>query len=99
VIYVGELQSLNLEIIKEAISKYLSDLGVPFEDISVVEEKASFTCNKCGFNWGFSDIDPDVREFIHFLPEAVFSFVRCPNCGSRDYDVKSGRLLKIRFEV
>jgi len=99
VVYVGELQSLDLGVIREAVSRYLFDLGVSFEDILVVEEKALFECNRCSFRWSFSSVDPSVRELIHFLPEAIYSFMRCHNCGSRDYSVKSGRVLRVKIEV
>jgi hydrogenase nickel incorporation protein HypA/HybF len=40
---------------------------------------------------GTRGLDPDMRESIHFLPEAGHAFIRCPSCGSPDYAVTSGR--------
>lgn len=100
VVYVGELQSLDLEFVRDSIIKYLQELQVSFDDVRVVEEKALFECGRCGFSWDLSvGVEGNVRELMHFLPEAVFSFIKCPRCGSRDYSVKSGRVLRIKVEV
>jgi len=34
---------------------------------------------------------------LHYMPEIVYAFSRCPKCGSRDFEVKSG--LGVKVEV
>jgi hydrogenase nickel incorporation protein HypA/HybF len=70
------------------------------EDVFVFEEEAaSFRCKICGEEWGFADM-PDVgeeeREAIHFMPEAAHVYMRCPACGSPDFQVERGRGVTIR---
>jgi len=34
---------------------------------------------------------------LHYMPEIVYAFSRCPKCGSKDFEVKSG--LGVKVEV
>ncbi|MFN3805441.1 MAG: hydrogenase/urease maturation nickel metallochaperone HypA [Pyrobaculum sp.] len=97
-IRVGELQRLDLDVVRDSAAMSLASSGIHVGEVVVEEEKAALSCRKCGFTWGLLDMSDDVREMIHFLPEAVFTYFTCPNCGSRDYDVKSGRALKVAIE-
>jgi hydrogenase nickel incorporation protein HypA/HybF len=41
----------------------------------------------------------DVRESIHFLPESIYAYYRCPRCGSIDFEIVKGRgISEIRVE-
>ena len=33
----------------------------------------------------------DVREAIHFVPEIAHTYIKCPKCGSPDFEVVQGR--------
>ena len=35
--------------------------------------------------------DDDAAEAIHFVPELAHAFMRCPDCGSPDFEVAAGR--------
>jgi hydrogenase nickel incorporation protein HypA/HybF len=97
IVSVGELQRLDRELLRNMLIDFLNREGVSFEEVIVDEEPAFFQCNRCGFKWSLGSVELSdyAREAVHFLPEAVYSFVRCPSCGSRDYDVKSGRVVKV----
>ncbi|MEM4169637.1 MAG: hydrogenase maturation nickel metallochaperone HypA, partial [Thermoproteota archaeon] len=47
----------------------------------------------CGFKWFFQkeELDENMLEAIHFLPEVSHAYVKCPNCGSPDFEVTGGR--------
>jgi len=47
----------------------------------------------CSYRWKLlpEELGSDVSEMIHFIPEAIHSFTSCPKCGSRDYEIVSGR--------
>jgi hydrogenase nickel incorporation protein HypA/HybF len=45
---------------------------------------------------GDMDIEDDIKEAIHFLPEAVHAYISCPNCGSFDFEIVGGRGVYIR---
>jgi len=56
-------------------------------------ENAELKCRVCGHKWFFkrNEIDEDVAEAIHFVPEIAHAYIRCPRCGSPDFEVTRGR--------
>ena len=41
-------------------------------------------CRVCGYEWSFDvgRLSEDVREALHFIPEVIHSYTKCPRCGS-----------------
>lgn len=109
----GEIMELELDILRFALEELSK--GTPLEGSRFIfkEEKASFRCNSCGNSWDFKkahDMLPEdlwIREGtdggrespIHFIPDLAQALMRCPNCGSRDFEVESGRGLRIHRVV
>jgi len=100
IVSIGELQRFDRELLRSMLIDFLYRMNIRFEEVIVNEEPALFQCNRCGFKWDLGGIELSdyVKEAIHFLPEAVYSFIKCPSCGSRDYDIKSGRIVKVNVE-
>lgn len=94
-IVLGELQSIDKDILKYAIDELKK--GTVMEDAEVFfeEEKAEFKCLNCNHVWSLDSVrelvNPDIRESIHFIPEVVHAFIKCPKCGSLDYEIIRGR--------
>lgn len=91
-IVVGELQQVELDIFEFA----LSQLKTPeFENtkFNIRISKAQLQCRACGHKWNFEkeNLSRDDAEAIHFLPEVAHAYIRCPNCGSPDFEVTQGR--------
>jgi hydrogenase nickel incorporation protein HypA/HybF len=97
VVSLGELQAVDREVFEFALRELASLYGVEVGRFEVVDEEASFECRSCGFRWRLRDLNlPDeVRESIHFLPEAAYAYVRCPRCGSADFALLSGRGVRL----
>ncbi|MEM1835925.1 MAG: hydrogenase nickel incorporation protein HypA [Sulfolobales archaeon] len=97
VIGLGELQSIDREILELALGETLKLYGLEVVEFEFITEEASFECRSCGFKWKLGDLSlsNEVREAIHFLPEATYAYVKCPKCGSPDYSITSGRGLSI----
>jgi hydrogenase nickel incorporation protein HypA/HybF len=97
VVSLGELQAVDREVFEFALKELTSLYGVEVGRFEVVDEEASFECRSCGFRWRLRDLNlPDeVRESIHFLPEAAYAYVRCPRCGSADFALLSGRGVRL----
>lgn len=97
VVSLGELQAVDREVFEFALKELASLYGVEVGRFEVVDEEASFECRSCGFRWRLRDLNlPDeVRESIHFLPEAAYAYVRCPRCGSADFALLSGRGVRL----
>ncbi len=105
----GEILELNIDIFREAFQDISK--GTPLEGAKLIlrEEKALFRCNSCGAEWDFETADKIlVREFgvmeepvgikespLHFLPDLAKTLLRCPRCGSRDFDLVSGKDLRV----
>lgn len=96
-IRLGRLQSVAPEDIEFWVRELLRERGISVGEISFVEEDVVLRCRRCGHEWKLdpSGVPDTVREYMHFVPETVHAFFRCPKCGSRDYEVVSGRGVSI----
>jgi len=89
---IGELQQVDLEIFKFALSQLLSG-RLKDTKIKIKKTPARLKCRVCGYRWSFSKtrLDESAKEAIHFVPEIAHAFVRCPKCNSPDFEVEQGR--------
>ncbi len=96
-VVVGELQSIDLEVLGEYIRMNLSET-LPGVEYKITTEPPVLRCEQCGYEWrlDMNTLDPDLKEAIHFLPEALHAYVKCPMCGSRDLTVVRGREIRVR---
>jgi len=97
VIGLGELQAVDKEVLEFALNELARESPIRIGKIELVSEEAVFRCRYCSYSWRLKDseIGEDVREAIHFIPEVVHSFLKCPRCGSRDYEIVSGRGIRL----
>ncbi len=91
-IKVGELQQIELDILEFALSqlKTLKFKNVKFRIKTV---KAELKCRVCTHEWIFrkEKINEEVAEAIHFVPEIAHTYIKCPKCGSPDFEILKGR--------
>ncbi|MGB9714069.1 MAG: hydrogenase nickel incorporation protein HypA [Candidatus Bathyarchaeales archaeon] len=89
---VGELQNLELDLLDFAFSQ-LKPEKFKNAKLSVEMEKAEFKCRVCGNTWFFkrNELDSSTSEAIHFLPETAHTYIKCPKCGSPDFEILHGR--------
>ncbi|MCX8185409.1 MAG: hydrogenase nickel incorporation protein HypA [Sulfolobales archaeon] len=97
IIGLGELQAIDREIFEFALSEIFKLYRLEVLEYVLQSEEAEFKCRSCGFSWRLRDLElsDEDREAIHFLPEAVYAYVKCPKCGSLDYYITKGRGLSI----
>ncbi len=98
-VVLGQLQDVDAEILSFALENLKEGTLADSAVFEFVGEPAEFKCRNCGHVWKLDDVgleDAVIKEAIHFLPETVHSFVRCPNCGSPDFEVIKGRGVYIR---
>ncbi len=91
-IAIGELQQIEHEIIEFA----LDQMRTPrMKNTKFVIETvpAAFKCRKCGHEWKLetNKLDEETGEAIHFVPEMAHVYLKCPNCGSPDFEITEGR--------
>ncbi|RLG84757.1 MAG: hydrogenase expression protein HupK [Thermoprotei archaeon] len=101
-ISLGELQSIDKDILDFALKEIFKSMGITVQELDYEIETAVLKCRKCGHEWELnkSIFGEDVLEAIHFVPEIIHSYFKCPKCSSRDFDVIRGRGIRIvRIEV
>jgi hydrogenase nickel incorporation protein HypA/HybF len=90
----GELQNVDLEAFREGLAAGLGELPYGPEAFQCLSEPAAFRCRACGRLWPLAEapgIGEEEREAIHFLPESAHAYLRCPGCGSPDFELAAGR--------
>ena len=91
-IRVGELQQVEPPILRFGL-KQLS--GGIFKDAKfrILKAKSTLKCRVCGTTWQYNPkkLDKATAEAIHFVPEVAHTYIKCPKCGSPDFEIASGR--------
>jgi hydrogenase nickel incorporation protein HypA/HybF len=91
-IKVGELQQVELDILEFALSQLKKDKFKKAK-FNIEAVKAELKCRVCEHKWTFSKekVDKDSAEAIHFIPEIAHAYIKCPKCGSPDFEILHGR--------
>jgi hydrogenase nickel incorporation protein HypA/HybF len=91
-IKVGELQQIELDILDFALSQ-LKPAKFKDAKFSIEVAKAELKCRFCGYKWTFreEEMNEDAAEAIHFVPEIAHTYIKCPKCGSPDFEILKGR--------
>lgn len=96
---IGEIADFNRELVEGLLRDLVENSELKGAKVRVVVDKAEVRCYGCNSLWGFKDlIEPlpeDFREMVHFVPELLSSFTKCPKCGSQDLHIESGRSVRI----
>ncbi|MEM3875001.1 MAG: hydrogenase nickel incorporation protein HypA [Candidatus Bathyarchaeia archaeon] len=91
-IKVGELQQVEIDILECALSE-LKMAKFKNAKFFIETVKAELQCRACGQKWSFNrnELDGESTEAIHFVPETVHAYIKCPRCGSPDFEILQGR--------
>ena len=91
-IKIGELQQVEKEILRFALSQ-LKPATFKNAQFHITKAKTTLKCRNCGNTWLFSKnkLDEDTAEAIHFVPEVAHAYIKCPKCGSPDFEISEGR--------
>lgn len=91
-IRVGELQQVEPPILRFALSQ-MKEGVFKNAKFRILKAKSTLKCRVCGTQWQVSlkKLDKATAEAIHFVPEAAHTYVKCPKCGSPDFEIVSGR--------
>ncbi|MDR1993911.1 MAG: hydrogenase nickel incorporation protein HypA [Nitrososphaerota archaeon] len=91
-IRVGALQQVEPSILRFALKQLSTGL---LKDVKfrILSAKSTLKCRVCSIVWQYSPkkLDRTASEAIHFVPEAVHTYIKCPKCGSPDFEITSGR--------
>ncbi len=91
-IKVGELQQVESGILRFALTQMKTEI---FKNAKfhILKAKSTLKCRVCGTTWQFNlkKLDKTTAEAIHFVPEVAHTYIKCPKCGSPDFEIVSGR--------
>jgi hydrogenase nickel incorporation protein HypA/HybF len=91
-IKVGELQQVEPDILRFALSQMKTEI---FKNAKfrILKAKTTLKCRVCGTTWQFNlgKLDKNTAEAIHFVPEVAHTYIKCPKCGSPDFEIVNGR--------
>jgi len=92
VLKLGELQQVEPEVFMFALSQLKTPM-LRNTEFRVEKDRAEFKCRVCGRQWTFgkTGLNEDAKEAIHFIPEIAHAYIRCPECGSPDFEITGGR--------
>ena len=91
-IRIGELQQVEPTILRFALSQIKTE-NFKNAKFHILKAKSRLKCRVCGTTWQFNikKLDKTTAEAIHFVPEVAHTYIRCPKCGSSDFEIISGR--------
>ena len=91
-IKVGELQQVEEDVLRFALSQ-LKPANFKNAEFRISKAKTTLKCRACGNTWLFrkNKLDAENAEAIHFVPEVAHAYVKCPKCGSPDFEIAEGR--------
>lgn len=103
---VGQLSGIEVEILRYALETLGEIEDLKGVDYMVAIREGRFKCLKCGHEWDFKDSVKSLKEFsketygveepeglespLHFFPQLITVFMKCPKCGSSDMEVAGG---------
>jgi hydrogenase nickel incorporation protein HypA/HybF len=89
---VGEMQQVESGILRFAFSQ-LKPESLKSTRFHILKAKTNLKCQLCGNTRLFSKakLDKNTAEAIHFVPEVAHTFIKCPKCGSPDFEIAQGR--------
>lgn len=100
---VGELQRITRDVFEFALREVLpaGEPRLAGTRITLEVEPARLRCRACARAFALAEAagapTPDELEAIHFVPELAHGFLRCPACGSPDFQVLAGRGVSIAW--
>ena len=100
-IKLGKLQQIEVSVFTFALKELTKKTLLEKTNIKLDHEEARFGCRACGLEWSFNDsakaADKAEAEAMHFVPDLVHAFIRCPRCGSPDFKIIGGRGICIEY--
>lgn len=107
-LYVGEITLVDRKLLVRALKTMLKGTKLEKCKVRSYLVRGVFKCENCGSKWEFKDVEEEIlsREFytgedppFHYVGGLIYSLMTCPNCGSIDYRVISGKTVEYRVVV
>jgi hydrogenase nickel incorporation protein HypA/HybF len=91
-IRIGALQAVEPSILRFALKQMATGVTKKAK-YHILKSKSTLKCRVCKHSWQYNSkkIDKKTAEAIHFIPEVAHSYIKCPKCGSPDFEIAIGR--------
>jgi hydrogenase nickel incorporation protein HypA/HybF len=92
-IRVGALQQVEPPILRFALKQLSEGTSFKGTKFRILKAKSQLKCRVCTTTWEYNPkkFDKATTEAIHFVPEVAHTYIKCPKCGSPDFEIASGR--------
>jgi len=98
-VVVGELAQHDGMRIEDLLAGFIKGTELSQAKMVVETEEAMIRCLQCNSRWGSRDLikplPEDQKEMIHYLPELLNSFSKCPACGNGKFEIEKGKGIRI----
>lgn len=98
-IAIGELAQFENSLIEELLFQLVKGTELETAKIVIEIEKSEVRCLYCGANSGFRELiaplSENDKEMVHFFPELINAFSKCPKCENHDLEIKKGRSVRL----
>lgn len=97
VLQVGELRMLNEDALTFAFNALAEGTRAEGAKLKLVRVPARLRCRRCGAEWSpREELDEEARVLAHFGSVSALALkLRCPRCGSTDFDIVRGLELDV----
>lgn len=102
-ISVGEISQIDIETLKYALENISKGTDMEKANIVIEMEKTELKCRNCGYIWNFEEskkyLEPvgvDGDNALHYLPESISIFIKCPICHGNDIEIIGGKGVKVK---
>jgi Zn finger protein HypA/HybF involved in hydrogenase expression len=96
---VGELAQFDIRRIRELLVELKKGTQLEQARAVVVRERSRVRCLSCNSEWNFDDLvgplQRNEKEMVHFLPELLSSYSKCPSCSKSYLEIEEGRSVRL----
>lgn len=92
IVQIGALQQIDHEIFEFALDQQRTP-NMKKAKFTLETIKAKLKCRICNDEWRYepNSLDDEASEAVHFVPEMAHVYIKCPKCGSPDFEILEGR--------
>ena len=96
---VGELAQFDLRLVRQLLEDTRRGTHLQGAVATVEVEQSKIRCMSCGKEWNFRELSGQMseeeKEMVHFLPELLNSFAKCPSCSKSFFEIEEGRSVRL----
>jgi Zn finger protein HypA/HybF involved in hydrogenase expression len=96
---VGELAQFDLRLVRQLLEDSRRGTSLQGVEVAIRVERSKIRCMSCGMEWNFRQLSGQMsgeeKEMVHFLPELLNSFAKCPSCSKSFFEIMEGRSVRL----